>query len=49
MKKNQQNIFVQDEFGYSAGKVPQIQRNAGELNPGERLYYRAVTHLGNRQ
>ena len=49
IKKSQQNIFVQDEFGYSAGKMPQIQRNPGDLNPGERLYYRAVNHLGNKQ
>ena len=49
IQKNQQNIFVQDDYGYSAGKVPKVQRNPGELNPGERLYYRAVNHLGNRQ
>ena len=49
IQKNQQNIFVQDDYGYSAGKVPKVQRNPGELNPGERLYYRAVNHLGNKQ
>ena len=52
VRREQANIFVQDDFAYSSGAGGAIQQDMKQPeapNAGERMYYRAVTHQGNRQ
>ena len=52
VRKEQANIFVQDDFAYGSGGAGALQqdlRPPEAVNVGERMYQRAVTQRGNRQ